>query len=250
MKKPDMRQGAVVQGMLLASVFIAFASFMGFLIAPSMNDSIADMRIEPAQGVVKIGETFVVTVAVSAQIPVNVFKGEVKFDPNVLAVDSIDYNTSIADLWAEVPWYENGEGTVNFAGGTTHAGGFLGTGSLITITFRAHANGDTLLQLVGARILEHNGLGTDVTLKAPIDALFNVEESVIAEQTVASPVTTTVSLAVVPERPSTDLNGDGKHTIADVSIFMLNMLGDDKRYDFNMDGKIDSADMSILMSSK
>jgi hypothetical protein len=250
MKSLFMEHGTIVYGALFASAIVALLSLVGFLVVPETTEPIADMRIEPAQGHVTVGDTFAVDVVVSAQTPVNVFKGQVNFDHTILRVESIDYNTSIADLWAELPWYENGEGTVNFAGGTTQSGGFQSTGSLITITFRAYALGDTSLRLEGARILEHNGLGTDVVLTRSIDAIFEVEESIIASQTVAAPEASTVQLAVTPERPSTDLSGDGKQTIADVSIFMLHMLSEDLRYDFNADGTVDAKDLSIIMSAQ
>ena len=187
---------------------------------------------------------------VSAETPVNVFKGEVLFDPTVLRVDSIDYNTSIADLWAELPWYENGEGTLNFTGGTTQPGGFQGTGSLITVTFRTIGAGVTALKLEDARILAHDGLGTDVALGKPIDAVFEVEQDVIESQTVAAPSSRTSVISVASNAPSTDLNGDGKQSIADMSIFMLHILSTDSRYDFNQDGKVNNVDLSILMTAK
>lgn len=244
-------RGTVVYGVLYAGAIVAFLSVAGLFIGPVLNGQPADMRIEPSHGGAFVGDTFTVQVVVDSTIPVNVFKGQIRFDYNVLQVDSINYNTSIANLWAELPWYENGEGTVNFAGGTTHKGGFLGKGSLVTITFRTKAPGSTVLRLEDARILEHNGLGTDVPLKGPIDALFNVEDSVIESQTVSKPSVTTLTLAVTKEAPTTDLNGDGKQTITDVSIFMLNVFGsNDIRFDFNQDGVVDRKDMGILMSAQ
>lgn len=251
MKKSDFfRMGFVPQGVLGASAIIAVLSLIGFVMAPIAVDEQASMRINSEARQVSVGETFTADVVVDAKIPVNVFRGEVRFDPARMKVESIDYNTSIADLWAELPWYENGEGAINFTGGTTVKGGFQGSGSLITITFRTLDQGATSLRLEGARILEHNGLGTDVALTTPIDALFEVEEHVIASQTVAEPEDTTTALVVVSTPPSTDLNGDGKQSLADVSIFVLNMFTDEARYDFNEDGKVDTKDMSILMSKK
>ncbi len=244
------RRGVVLQGALVASAIVAFLSVLTLLMIPGAVEPKADMRIEPHTGVVAKGDSFTLRVVVTADTPTNVFKGEIRFDHTLLAVTAIEYNTSIANLWAEKPWYENGEGTINFIGGTTEKSGFLGTGTLMTITFVTLAEGDALLHLEGARILEHNGLGTDAPLKESIDGLFTVAESVIEAQTVASPRTTTTSLTVVSELPSTDLNGDGKQSIADVSIFMLNMLGTETRFDFNRDGMVNATDLSILMSTK
>lgn len=250
MKKiEDPRQGAVVPGALIAGALFAFVSVMGFLVMPLTTEPLADMYIEPQTGVGKIDETFSVTVMVRGATPVNVFAGEVTFDSTVLSVESIDYNTSIADLWAEKPWYENGAGTINFIGGTTRKGGFFGTGSLITITFRAHGTGDAVVRVRDARILAHDGLGTDVPLGEPIDSLFSVAPDVLDRVTVAKPETTTAVIVVGEEFTITDLNRDGKQTIADVSIFMLNMTSEDVRFDFNRDGQVDTKDLSIIMSA-
>lgn len=52
---------------------------------------------------------------------------------------------------------------------------------------------------------------------------------------------------VLEKAPSTDLNNDGKQTIADISIFMLNIVGNNARYDFNLDGSVDLRDLTILL---
>lgn len=242
-------RGFVTQSMLIASVFVAVISLLGVYALPLVTQPSANMYIEPTGGRSPIDSLFVITVMVDAKIPVNVFKGEIIFDPTILKVASIDYNTSIADLWAELPWYENGEGTINFTGGTTAKGGFQGVGSLITVTFRTVQKGTTAIRLEGARILAHNGLGTDVPLQTSVDAIFAVEESVIASETVATPEKTITSLSVIENPPSTDLNNDGRQTFIDIGIFLQNMLHNDARYDFNQDGRVDARDMGILIDA-
>lgn len=221
----------------------------GYMFGPALVSPLTDIRLEPQRGTVVVGETFPVTVVVSSQQPVNVFQGELVFDESVIQIVGIDYNTSIATLWAERPWYENGEGTLNFIGGTTAPGGFVGTGDLITITFRSVAAGNATVSMREARILKHDGLGTDVALGMPIDAVFSVEtfspQSVVVEKTAIGPVVT-----VLQQPPSTDLNGDGVHDIFDISIFMSDLATQNKRSDFNLDGGVDLRDLSILRSAR
>lgn len=243
-------RGNVIYGTLLGSAIVAFLSITGLIITAPESEHTANMRIEPTEGQVGVGDTFIVDVIVESKIPVNVFKGEIDFDHDVLSVVSIDYNTSIANLWAELPWYENGDGTINFAGGTTRQGGFTGTGTLVTITFRTRTIGNTALHLHDTRILEHDGLGTDVAVEAPIDALFAVGNVNIDKETVAIPKTTTSMIAVGSARRNTDLNNDGRQSMADISIFMLNMFSDAERFDFNMDGEVDEKDLSIITSAR
>jgi hypothetical protein len=242
-------KGIIATQPLLAGVIVAFVSLMSVVLVTG-DDPLADMRIEPLSGVMHEGETLTVRIVVSAEVPVNVFKGELQFDHTKLRVESIDYNTSIADLWAEKPWYENGDGTINFIGGTTREGGFLGTGDLMTITFVSTGLGPAVMSIIEARILAHDGLGTDVPLTEPIDALFTVDENRLAGETIAQPAPSPSAIAVIREGAQTDLSGDGKQGIADLSIFMVGMVTGDTELDFSGDGKVNLSDLSILMSAQ
>lgn len=245
--KDFFERGAALPLALSASALIGFAAIYSVLVLPSTQSPIADMRIEPREQVVSEGETFEARVVVETSVPANVFGGELHFDSDVLSVDSISYNTSIADLWAERPWYSNGDGTLNFVGGTTQRGGFLGSGNLITVTFSAIGEGEGSLRMRDARVLQHNGLGTDIPLVEPLESIYTVRAT--------SATTTSIDLGdregtrylIVENPPTTDLNGDGRHTFTDVSIFLLNTFSDDARFDFNQDGRVNNDDLRILM---
>lgn len=203
----------------------------------------ARMRIAPKAVSVITGKTVTVDIVVDASTPVNVFAGDLSFDPQVLMVDSIDYNTSIADLWVVRPWYDNGAGTLNFGGGTPKRGGFTGSGSLITVRFKALASGDGMVTIKNARIIRYDGLGTDVPQSKPIDAIITVLD------TPPEPETATHVL-VTDTPPSTDINGDGKQSFADVSIMILNLFGSNPRYDLNQDSSIDRADLDMVLNAR
>lgn len=251
MKKTDDTRvkGIIGTQPLVAGVIVAFFSFLSVAFISDTQPH-ADMRIEPLSAIVRANERFTTRIVVSADVPVNVFKGELQFDHSKLRVESIDYNTSIADLWAEKPWYENGAGTINFIGGTTREGGFLGTGTLMTVTFVSTDLGPAILSIIDARILAHDGLGTDVSLEDPIDALFTVGDTRLAEETIAEPRPSPAAVAVVRDTKQTDLNGDGDQGIADLSIFMVGMVRGDEKLDFSGDGKVNLSDLSILMSAE
>lgn len=235
--------------LLAASVVVAILGLGSVLVLPIKVDPAVDIRVEPNAQTVTLNEPFTVTVLVEASAPVNVFKGNLHFDPEVMVVNSISYNSSIADLWAEEPWYSNGAGTINFIGGTTRAGGFTGTDSLLSVTFLPVTAGNAVLTLHEARVLLHDGLGTDATLADPIDGLFTVAQEVIEEQTVFKKSGEESKVAITPKEPTTDLNNDGKQTIADLSIFMRHLVTQDPASDFNGDGTVGSADLSILMAA-
>ncbi len=235
--------------LLVASVIAAFVGLTGFVMAPVIVEPGTRMYLSPSDGLFEMGKTFEVMVKVDADTPVNVFSGLVQFDNQALHVEKIDYNISIADLWAVEPWYENGDGTLEFAGGTTRDGGFTGSDSIITITFKTIGTGDAHLKLTNARILQHNGLGTDVDLiDHPIDAIFSIAPEKLDEITVAKEPEQESYLLVVTKIPSTDLNDDGKQNFTDMSIFMTMFSSQNERADFNVDGKVNLVDLSIIMN--
>lgn len=231
--------------LLIGSIIVAILGVGGAMLVPPE----ADMHIEPKDGVYTIGDTFVVDIIVTSQIPVNVFQGDLSFNADVVYVDSIDYNTSIADLWAKRPWYQNGDGTLNFIGGTTRTGGFIGTGKIISITFGTKAVGDAMITVQKARILKHDGLGSDATLTEPIDTLFTVAEAV-DHITVLKKNELNAVLRVIPDIAPTDLNKDGKQTLADMSIFLGYFASRNIDGDINSDGKVNMTDMSIMLDAK
>lgn len=243
-------RGSVLPAALVATAFVGALVIFSHFLFPTGTKPVADMRIEPQHGVVTKDGMFTVEIVVESKEPVNVFNGELRFDNEILEVESIDYNTSIADLWAEKPWFENGEGTLNFTGGSTDEGGFLGTGPLITVHFKALGEGDGTLVIYDAHILKHDGLGSFAKLEEPIDALFDVESDAREKSIMPKTRSAESTYKVVAELPSTDLNGDGRQSITDVSIFMLNLAGSDPRYDFNLDGKVNAQDLSILMDAR
>ena len=227
---------ALVAGLISASVLLA-----------SLSNSPTQMSISPLYGTSTINETFTVAITIRSDIPVNAFKGIVYFDASKLYIESINYNTSIADLWAEEPWYSNGDGTLSFIGGTTKKGGFIGEGELVTVTFKSIRTGQSRINLSEVRILQHDGLGTDAEVAAPIDALFTVSSETLDAQTVETAVSPDQNIVVLPVGLSTDLNKDGLQNIIDISIFMRDLSSQNKRSDFNSDGVVGTSDLSIIL---
>ena len=247
--KDYFRQGSVLELFVLVTG-ILLAAVVGIRLVGTaiIGASQASMYTTPHSQSVAVGDTFTLQVVVAATIPVNAFAGEVDFDPTMLAIAHIDYNTSIADLWAVQPWYSNGAGTVNFGGGSTRKGGFEGTGNLLTLTFKTLKAGNGNISLHHVQILQANGLGSGTTLAAPIDTLFTVTDPTVATSVFQTPSATSTSFVVQTKPPTPDLNGDGKYTIIDISIFMKDLIVQDKHADFNADGVVDGRDLSILMS--
>jgi hypothetical protein len=231
-------RGFSLPALLMASALVAAVAVAGLTTIGEAN-----LRIEPNAMSALTGETIEVSIVVDATSPVNVFAGDLAFDPEVLSVSAIEYNTSIADLWVTRPWYDNGAGTLNFGGGTTKVGGFSGTGTLINITFKTQAPGDGAVAITNGRILRHDGLGSDVELPSSIDSVIMVQGT--------APVSQGVTRVLVTDTPlSPDLNADGEVTFADASIMMLNLFGNNPRYDLNRDGEINRADLALVLTPR
>lgn len=237
--------GIPLEKLLIAGVIL---SLLGIGLTPSPQEkSVSHITFETSDTTVTLGSTFTIDMVLSSSEPINVFKGTLRFDPNILAVSSIDYNTSLADLWAEEPWYSNGNGTLGFIGGTTRPGGFVGSESILRVTFTGISSGESVLSMEEIRVLRHDGLGTDVMAGKPIDTLFTVSPDVPHTEIIAqSDKSKEKEVFVVPTKEYTDLNGDGKQTISDTSIFMIHFATQNLRSDFNADGVVDIKDMSIF----
>lgn len=229
--------------LLVAGVILGILS----LGLATTNRDTASISISSVNHDLELQEQFTATLFVSAHEPVNVFKGILEYDPMKLRIVAIDYNTSIADLWAELPWYSNGDGTLTFIGGTTRPGGFTGNEQLITITFETRAAGKTSLHMRDVRILRHDGFGTDALISQPIDAIFTIAPQTLKSETVTQKdLVTGPRLTVRAPAETTDLNGDGEKTLADTSIFMIHLAKQNLRSDFNHDGVVNLVDLSIL----
>jgi hypothetical protein len=247
--KQDMSRGVIVPAALAASVILGLLAMTGMYLLPKEEAGIA-LKLTPNTYISTPGETFTIEIVTTSDIPVNAFKGTVLFNETVLEVASIDYNISVADLWAEAPWYEDGDGSINFAGGTLRPGGFTGTESLLTITFKALQAGNGDLVLRDTQILMHDGAGTEATLTNYIDTLFVVENETVASERIEHETMSVADVLVLSKAPTPDLTSDGQVTIADVSIFLLLLPTGNLQADFNNDGKVNTADLSILLEAR
>lgn len=201
------------------------------------------MRIEPNQLSIEGEKDFTIDVIVESNEPVNAFAGILNFDEAILEVARIDYNTSIANLWTQTPWFTKGEGTITFAGGATQPGGFVGSGTLLTVKFKGKSATTTPLILTDTRILKHDGLGTDAQLQTTLNALFTIKPLLPPNEFIAQSIPSEIIL-------NTDLNNDKVTTLTDVSIFMLHLASQNLLSDFNNDKKVNAADLSILLNAR
>lgn len=243
MKRIPSTRGSIIPHTLIASAIVGFLTLASVIFLPKESSTGTSMHIEPTELTISESKQFTIDIIVESDEAVNAFAGVLEFDETILSVTSIDYNTSIADLWTQEPWFAKGDGTIAFAGGTTRPGGFTGKGSLLTVTFTGKDATTTPLVLTGTRVLKHDGLGTDAQLRTSLDALFTIKPLSDNNEVLTQSKPDEIIL-------TTDLNNDGITTIADVSVFMLQLASQNLRSDFNNDKKVSAADLSILLDAR
>ncbi|MES2966387.1 MAG: hypothetical protein V4668_01210 [Patescibacteria group bacterium] len=243
MRRNTDTKGSIIPTTLLASAIVGFLTFASVLFMPKSEQTGTRMHIEPSELSIEANKEFTIDVFVQSEEPVNAFAGVLNFDESILEVARIDYNTSIANLWTQEPWFTKGAGTITFAGGTTKPGGFTGSGSLLTVIFKGKEGTTTPLTLTSTRVLKHDGLGTDAQLQTSLDALFTIKPLLPKNEIITQGNPEEIML-------STDLNNDNKTGLADISIFMIHITSQNLLSDFNNDKKVTAADLSILLDAR
>jgi hypothetical protein len=121
----------------------------------------ADVTLVPSTGSYSSGQTFTVTVrAVPGGDNINAVESTLNFDPTVLSVVSVSRDGSVFSLWTTEPSFNNANGTITFGGGSPTP--FTSTSNIITVTFRAVANGTANVTFGDTSVLAADGRGTDV----------------------------------------------------------------------------------------
>ena len=157
----------------------------------------ADLVLSPSTGSYSVGQTFTATVrAVPGTDNVNAVEASLTFDSAVLSVVSVSKTGSVFSLWTTEPTFSNTKGAVDFGGGSPTP--FTTTSNIVSVTFRAVAEGTANVTFSNASILAADGRGTDV-FKNSTGATYTI--------TAASNPTPTPTPTQTPE-PTTDEPAD------------------------------------------
>ena len=137
------------------------ATSLLLLLLPNVAQA-ANLLLSPNTGTYSAGQTFTTTVRVvpGSGEEVNAVEASLSYDPDVLSVVSVNRDNSVFNLWTTEPTFSNAAGTVEFGGGTPTP--FTTTSNVLTITFRAVAEGDAAVTFSDASVLVADGQGTDV----------------------------------------------------------------------------------------
>jgi uncharacterized membrane protein len=142
---------------LIMPIILALVGFFAF----SLTALAANVALVPSTGSYSSGQTFTVTVqALPAGDNINAVESTLNFDPAVLSVVSLSREGSVFSLWTTEPAFNNAAGTVTFGGGSPTP--FTSNSNILTVTFRAVANGTANVTFGNTSVLAADGRGTDV----------------------------------------------------------------------------------------
>lgn len=121
----------------------------------------ATVIVSPASGTYTSGQSFTATIQVNPQgKSINAVEAKLSFDNTKLSVVSVSKTGSAFSLWTTEPKFSNSAGTIDFGGGSPSP--FSSISTIMTVTFRATAEGSADVKVVSASALAADGLGTDV----------------------------------------------------------------------------------------
>lgn len=219
------------------------AAFLGAAAIVSNNKSF--IHLESSVNSVKAGETFHIDVFVSADVPVNAVDISLEFPKQQIQILGIDTGESVITLWTKDPYVENNK--VILRGGTFRRG-FIGDHLIATINARASESGLAQFKTGDVSLLAGDGTGSEVAVADTGEdtaTLYVTGADGVLAKTTESAVGLKgeAVIAIV-----TDIDGDGKVTLGDISRFMSAWSTKSTLYDFNGDGMMSFRDFGIILA--
>lgn len=215
---------------------IAFLIAIILSVASVVGSSKSVIMLETKQKQHAPGEAFSIDIYAVATTPVNAVSLSIAYPEDKIEILGIDRGESVITLWTSDPRVENG--AVILEGGT-YRKGFVGKHLIATINAKARSTGEVVITTKEANLLAGDGKGTKIDAKVGEDSVVRVQ---IAESDGTIEGEAVVLLV-------SDVNADGKVSLEDISIFMVEWVKQNNRYDFNNDGSMTFKDFSILLSN-
>jgi archaellum component FlaF (FlaF/FlaG flagellin family) len=219
--------------------FATVAFLLGAALITSTEASY--IKLKANKSVLQAGEQFSVDVYAYAHVPVNAVDVTIKFDEDAVTVRSVDKGQSVLTIWTQEPVVKNGELILR---GGTYRKGFIGEHKIATIELEAKQSGESEFIAENVMLLAGDGKGTPVTVAEATDSSLSLY--IVDQNEDPANIAVNVILDI-----KTDIDGDGKVGIKDISAFMGVWSGSttNKIYDFNNDGKMSFKDFSIILAA-
>jgi len=220
----------------MAAVALSVGTF-AFLQHSSENNVVT---ISSSSDVVLVGEPFYIDVHVRAVDDINAVDLEISYPEPRLSIDNFRTGESVLSIWTHEPTAINGQ--ISLSGGTFRRG-FSGEHRIIRLGATAVESGNIDLTFTKTNLIEGDGDGSQIALQ-------DIETQELSLRAVSRDEAAAEGLA--PERSQTDirtdLTGDGRVTMADISMFLAAWVDGDTIYDFTGDGHMTFRDFSIILA--
>lgn len=216
-----------------------FVTAILFAVAVATGTDVSYVRLETSNTTVEAGSRFTVDVYAYAHVPVNAVDITLRFDSSAVEVLEVDRGQSVLTIWTEDPVIETDK--VILRGGTFRRG-FIQEHKIASIDLRAKQTGQSNFKATDVLLLAGDGEGTPVSVAEALDSAVSLY--IYDENTSPESIGVDINVKVL-----TDLDGDGKVTLKDISTFMASWHNKDKMYDFNGDGRMSFRDFSIILAS-
>lgn len=242
------RLGHLVKSLLKSSdrtntvrfMFPATITFVAFLSAALITSTdVSYIRLESSDATIETGKQFSIDVYAFAHVPVNTVDITLQFDPTAVEVLSVDKGQSVLTIWAEEPQIKDGKVTLK---GGTFKKGFLKDHKIATINLEAKQTGQSNLKATDVMFLAGDGKGSQVAVAESVNSTLSLY--IYDENTNPENIDVNVEVKII-----TDIDGDGKVTLKDISAFMSAWHTNTTKYDFNGDGRMTFLDFSIILAN-
>lgn len=215
---------------------LTFAALLGVAAVSSSKDSY--VRLETSASTVEAGKRFTIDVYANAHVAVNAVDITLQFDSDAVEVLEVDRGQSVLTIWAEDPVVK--DNSVILRGGTFRRG-FIGEHKIASIDLKAKQTGKSSFSATNVVLLAGDGQGSPVTVGQSDNSKVNLY--IYDENTTLESIGVNVAIKII-----TDIDGDGKVSLKDISAFMAAWGTRSATYDFNGDGKMTFRDFSIILA--
>ena len=202
------------------------------------SNNVSYVRLQADKTTIEAGQNFSLDVYAYAHVPVNAVDVTLRFESDAVEVIGVDKGQSVITLWTEEPIIEKDK--VILRGGTFRKG-FIGEHKIATINLTAKKSGESQFFAANVILLAGDGKGTPVSVAEADDTSVNLY--VYDENTDPANIGVNISISIV-----TDIDGDGKVSLKDISAFMGAWSSKTHVYDFNGDGRMSFKDFSIILA--
>ncbi len=149
--------------MLGKNKFLLFAVFASVLFVFPQYVFSANLSFSSSATSLSIGQKFTLNVFVSsADQSVNAVSGNISFSSSNLEVLSVSKAGSVLSLWVQEPSFSNQSGSVSFEGIVLNPGFTGKSGRILSVEFRAKAEGSGDINFRSGSVLANDGTGTNV----------------------------------------------------------------------------------------